>query len=299
MTEQRGTRVLESLGGQIFNGLVSGAFYAMLSLGLAIIFGLLRIVNFAHGTMYMLGAFVAYIGAQSLGLNFWVALVASPIVVAIVGIVLERTLLSRLYKLDVLYNLLLTFGITLFIEDAMRLKFGMQGSPYVIPNQLEGVLNLGFMIYPTYRVFVIVASLVVCIATWLLIEKTSLGATLRAATENPGLVRAFGINVPALITGVFGFGCALAAFAGVLAAPVNNVAPLMGDDIIIPTFAVVVIGGMGSILGSIVTGFLVGVVVALGAFFYPPISGTLIYILMAFVLLVKPTGLFGTLEGSR
>ena len=291
--------MLESLGGQIFNGLVSGAFYAMLSLGLAIIFGLLRIVNFAHGTMYMLGAFVAYIGAQSLGLNFWVALIASPIVVAIVGIVLERSLLSRLYKLDVLYNLLLTFGITLFIEDAMRLKFGMQGSPYVIPNQLEGVVNLGFMIYPTYRVFVIVASLVVCIATWLLIEKTSLGATLRAATENPGLVRAFGINVPALITGVFGFGCALAAFAGVLAAPVNNVAPLMGDDIIIPTFAVVVIGGMGSILGSIVTGFLVGVVVALGAFFYPPISGTLIYILMAFVLLVKPTGLFGTLEGSR
>ncbi len=291
--------MLESLGGQIFNGLVSGAFYAMLSLGLAIIFGLLRIVNFAHGTMYMLGAFVAYIGAQSLGLNFWVALIASPIIVAIVGIILERTLLSRLYKLDVLYNLLLTFGITLFIEDAMRLKFGMQGSPYVIPNQLEGVVNLGFMIYPTYRVFVIVASLVVCIATWLLIEKTSLGATLRAATENPGLVRAFGINVPALITGVFGFGCALAAFAGVLAAPVNNVAPLMGDDIIIPTFAVVVIGGMGSIFGSIVTGFLVGVVVALGAFFYPPISGTLIYILMALVLLVKPTGLFGTLEGSR
>ncbi|TAM89381.1 branched-chain amino acid ABC transporter permease, partial [bacterium] len=258
---RRGTSVLESLGGQIFNGLVSGAFYAMLSLGLAIIFGLLRIVNFAHGTMYMLGAFVAYIGAQSLGLNFWVALIASPIIVAIVGIILERTLLSRLYKLDVLYNLLLTFGITLFIEDAMRLKFGMQGSPYVIPNQLEGVVNLGFMIYPTYRVFVIVASLVVCIATWLLIEKTSLGATLRAATENPGLVRAFGINVPALITGVFGFGCALAAFAGVLAAPVNNVAPLMGDDIIIPTFAVVVIGGMGSIFGSIVTGFLVGVVV--------------------------------------
>ena len=291
--------MLESLGGQIFNGLVSGAFYAMLSLGLAIIFGLLRIVNFAHGTMYMLGAFVAYIGAQSLGLNFWVALIASPIIVAVVGMILERVLLSRLYKLDVLYNLLLTFGITLFIEDAMRLKFGMQGSPYVIPSQLEGALNLGFMIYPTYRLFVIVASLAVCIAVWLLIEKTPLGATLRAATENPALVRAFGINVPAMVTAVFGFGCALAAFAGVLAAPVNNVAPLMGDDIIIPTFAVVVIGGMGSIIGSIVTGFLVGVVVALGAFFYPPISGTLIYILMAFVLLVKPAGLFGSVEGIR
>ncbi|MDE2572457.1 MAG: branched-chain amino acid ABC transporter permease [bacterium] len=291
--------MLENLGGQIFNGLVSGSFYAMLSLGLAIIFGLLRIVNFAHGTMYMLGAFAAYVGAQSLGLNFWVALALSPIVVAVVGMLLERLLLSRLYKLDVLYNLLLTFGITLFIEDAMRLKFGMQGSPYVIPNQLEGIVNLGFMIYPTYRIFVIVVSLVVCIGVWLLIEKTSLGATLRAATENPGLVRAFGINVPALVTGVFGFGCALAAFAGVLAAPVNNVAPLMGDDIIIPTFAVVVIGGMGSIIGSIVTGFLVGVVVALGAVFYPPISSTLVFILMAFVLLVRPAGLFGTSEGLR
>jgi len=291
--------VLENLGGQIFNGLVSGAFYAMLSLGLAIIFGLLRIVNFAHGTMYMLGAFAAYFGAQSFGLNFWAALIVSPIVVAIIGMVIERLLLSRLYKLDVLYNLLLTFGITLFLEDAMRLKFGMQGSPYVIPDQLTGIVNLGFLIYPTYRIFVIAASLIICIGTWLVIEKTSLGATLRAATENPALVRAFGINVPVLITGVFGFGCALAAFAGVLAAPTTNVAPLMGDDIIIPTFAVVVIGGMGSILGSIVTGFLVGVVVAMGAVFYPPISSTLTYILMAVVLLIRPAGLFGSAEGLR
>ncbi|MFN2461287.1 MAG: branched-chain amino acid ABC transporter permease [Candidatus Velthaea sp.] len=285
-------------GTQFFNGLVQGGFYALLALGLSIIFGVLRVVNFAHGVMYMLGAFVAYYGAQLFGLPYLAALFVAPLVVAAFGMVVERLLLRRLYRLDPLYNLLLTFALVLVIEDVMRLFAGSLGSPYTVPPFLAGATDLGFTIYPTYRLFVVAVCVVVCIATWFVIERTPLGAQLRAATENPGLTRALGIDVDRLITLTFGAGVGIAGFAGVLNAPNTNVAPNMGDAIIITTFAIVVIGGMGSILGSIVTGFIIGVVTAIGAVYYPPVSSTLPFILMAVVLLFRPAGLFGKPEGA-
>lgn len=281
---------------QLFNGLVNGAFYALLSLGLSVIFGMMRIVNFVHGATYMLGAFGAYLAAQYLGLPFWAALLLSPLAVAGVGMILERLLIRRLTALDPLYNLLLTFGLALVIEDAMKLRFGVQGTPYSIPAALQGSISLGVTFYPKYRLFIILMSVAMCLATWLLIEKTPLGAKIRAATENPSLVRAFGINTSRLSMLTYGFGVGLAALAGVLAAPITNVTPIMGSELIITTFAVVVIGGMGSILGSILTGFLVGVVAALGAVFYPPIANDMVFILMAIVLLTRPAGLFGAVE---
>ncbi len=291
---------LSYLALQIFNGLVSGAYYALLSLGLAIIFGMMRIVNFAHGAMYMLGAFGAYLAAKYLGLPFWWALALVPLAVGLLGVIFERTLIRRLMPLDPLYNLLLTFGLALVIEDFMKLFFGTQGTPYAIPASLSGVVDLSITVYPVYRLVVIALSSVVCFAVWFAIEKTPLGAKIRAATENPTLTQAFGINVSSLTALMFGFGVALAGLAGVLAAPTTNVTPTMGSDIIITTFAVVVIGGMGSIKGSIITGFLVGIVAALGAVLYPPIANTLIFLLMAAVLLVRPTGLFGAPEtGAR
>jgi len=283
---------------QFFNGLVQGGFYALLALGLSIIFGLLRVVNFAHGVMYMLGAFVAYYGAQYFGLPYIAALIVAPVVVGLFGIVLERVLLRRLYKLDPLYNLLLTFALVLIIEDAMRSVAGSLGSPYSIPAFLGGVTNLGFSLYPTYRIFVIIVCLIVCAVTYIVIERTPIGAQLRAATENPVLTRALGINVDLLITLAFGVGVGIAAFAGVLNAPNTNVVPDMGDSIIITTFAIVVIGGMGSIIGSIVSGFVIGIVTAFGAVVFPPISTTLPFILMAIVLLFRPAGLFGRAEGG-
>lgn len=289
---------LNYLALQIFNGLVSGAFYALLSLGLAIIFGMMRIVNFAHGAMYMLGAFGAYLAAKYLGLPFWWALALVPLAVGLLGVIFERTLIRRLMPLDPLYNLLLTFGLALVIEDFMKLFFGTQGTPYAIPASLSGVVDLGITVYPVYRLVVIALSSAVCFAVWFAIEKTPLGAKIRAATENPALTQAFGIDVSRLTALMFGFGVALAGLAGVLAAPTTNVTPTMGSDIIITTFAVVVIGGMGSIKGSILTGFLVGVVAALGAVLYPPIANTLIFLIMAAVLLVRPTGLFGAPETS-
>ncbi|HXM19637.1 MAG TPA: branched-chain amino acid ABC transporter permease [Candidatus Tumulicola sp.] len=287
---------LSLLALQLFNGLVSGAFYALLSLGLAIIFGMMRIVNFAHGAMYMLGAFGAYMAAQYLHLPFWGALIIAPLAVGLLGMAFERTLIRRLTSLDPLYNLLLTFGLTLVIEEGMKQFFGMQGTPYSVPSQLQGAVNLGVTFYPTYRLFIIVFSALVCLAVWLAIERTPLGAKIRAATENPPLVQAFGINTSRLATLTFGFGVALAALAGVLAAPTTSVTPAMGSDIIITTFAVVVIGGMGSIGGSIITGFIVGLVAAIGAMVYPPVANTGVFILMALVLLVRPAGLFGVLE---
>lgn len=281
---------------QIFNGLVNGGFYALLALGLSIIFGMLRIVNFAHGAMYMLGAFVAYYGAQYVHLPFFAALVVAPLVVGAFGLAVEVLLLRRLYDLDPLYNLLFTFALVLMIEDGMRLAAGALGSPYETPAILQGATNLGFTLYPTYRLFVIVLCLLVCAAVYVAVERSALGARIRAATEKPELTQAFGINTRRLISGVFAFGVALAAFAGVLNAPNTNVTPTMGDSIIIETFAIVVIGGLGSILGSIVAGFAVGVLAVLGAVFFPQISNTLIFILMVIVLLVKPTGLFGTVE---
>lgn len=287
---------LSLLALQLFNGLVSGAFYALLSLGLAIIFGMMRIVNFAHGAMYMLGAFGAYMAAEYLHLPFWGALIIAPLAVGLLGMAFERTLIRRLTSLDPLYNLLLTFGLTLVIEEGMKQFFGMQGTPYSAPAQLQGAVNLGVTFYPTYRLFIIVFSALVCLAVWLAIERTPLGAKIRAATENPPLVQAFGINTSRLATLTFGFGVALAALAGVLAAPTTSVTPAMGSDIIITTFAVVVIGGMGSIGGSIITGFIVGLVAAIGAMVYPPVANTGVFILMALVLLVRPAGLFGVLE---
>lgn len=287
------------LAQQVFNGLVQGGFYALLALGLSIIFGMLRIVNFAHGVMYMLGAFVAYYGAQLFHLSFFEALVIAPVVVGAFGYLLEVLLLRRLYGLDPLYTLLFTFALVLMVEDGMRLAAGALGSPYETPAALSGVTNLGFFEYPTYRLFVIVVCVVVCAAVYFVVERTMLGARIRAATENPSLTAAFGINTRRLVSGVFAFGVALAALAGVLAAPNTNVTPTMGDGIIIQTFAIVVIGGLGSILGSIVTGFIIGVIAALGAVFFPPISNTLIFILMVVVLLVRPAGLFGTPESAR
>ncbi|HEY1941724.1 MAG TPA: branched-chain amino acid ABC transporter permease [Roseiarcus sp.] len=281
------------LYGQLLIGLINGSFYALLSLGLAVIFGMLNIVNFAHGAFYMLGAFAAYFLLHGLGLNYWCALIVAPLIVGAFGALLERTLLYRLRGLDPLYGLLLTFGMALVIQGVFQNYFGASGMPYAIPPQLAGAHNLGFMFLPNYRAWVIVFSAIVCLATWFTIEKTKLGAYLRAATENPPLVRAFGVNVPRMITLTYGFGVALAALAGVLAAPINQVRPGMGADIIAVVFAVVVIGGMGSILGSIVTGFVLGVVEGLTKVFYPEASNTVVFVIMAIVLLIKPAGLFG------
>ena len=284
---------MAALMGQLLLGLVNGSFYAMLSLGLAVIFGLLNVINFAHGALYMMGAFLAWMGLNYFGVNYWVMLVAAPIMVAIFGIVIEKTMLRWLYKLDHLYGLLLTFGITLMIEGVFRSFYGVSGQPYSVPSQLTGATDLGFMMLPNYRAWVVLASLVVCLATWFVIEKTRLGAYLRAGTENPKMVEAFGINVPLMVTLTYGFGVALAGFAGVLAAPVLQVSPLMGSNLIVVVFAVVVIGGMGSILGSIVTGLGLGVLEGLTKVFYPELSATVVFIIMAIVLLIRPAGLFG------
>jgi len=285
-----------ALYGQILIGLINGSFYAMLSLGLAVIFGLLRVINFAHGAQYMLGAFAAYLLLNYLGVNYWLALVLAPLIVGVIAVIIERTMLSRLYSVDHLYGLLLTFGLALIMEGAFRHWFGAAGQPYAAPSQLTGAVNLGFMFMPIYRGWVVVASLVVCIGTWLLIEKTRLGAYLRAATENATLVQAFGVNVPLLLTLTYGLGAALAAFAGVLAAPIYQVSPLMGSNLIIIVFAVVVVGGMGSILGAIVTGYVLGVLEGLTKVFYPEASSIVIFVIMAIVLLVRPAGLFGREE---
>jgi branched-chain amino acid transport system permease protein len=284
---------MQALYGQLLIGLINGAFYALLSLGLAVIFGMLNIINFAHGALYMMGAFCAYFLLNGLGLNYWFALIIAPIAIGIVGMIIERTMLQWLAGLDHLYGLLLTFGLALIIQGVFQNQFGSSGLPYAIPPQLTGGQNLGFMFLPNYRAWVIVFSLVVCFATWFLIERTRLGAYLRAATENPTLVRAFGINVPRMITLTYGFGVGLAALAGVLAAPINQVRPLMGADFIIVVFAVVVIGGMGSIMGSIVTGFALGLVEGLTKFFYPEASNTVVFVIMAIVLAIRPAGLFG------
>ena len=284
---------IQAMLGQLLLGLVNGSFYATLSLGLAVIFGLLNIINFAHGALYMMGAFAALIGLNSFGLPYWAMLVLAPIVVGAFGIVLERTMLQWLYKLDHLYGLLLTFGFTLMLEGLFRSFFGVSGQPYPVPDALQGATNLGFMILPNYRAWVVVASVVVCLLTWFVIEKTRLGAYLRAGTENPRLVQAFGINVPLMVTLTYGFGVGLAAFAGVLAAPVIQVTPLMGSNLIIVVFAVVVIGGMGSILGSIVTGLGLGLIEGLTKVYYPEASSTVVFVIMAIVWLVRPAGLFG------
>jgi branched-chain amino acid transport system permease protein len=284
----------QALFGQLLIGLINGSFYALLSLGLAVIFGQLNIINFAHGAQYMMGAFCAYILLNELGIGYWWSLLLAPVIVGATGVVIERLMLSRLYKLDHLYGLLLTFGLALVIQGLFRHEFGSAGLPYAIPEQLAGGRDLGFMFLPNYRAWVIVASLVVCLGTWYVIEKTKLGAYLRAATENPALVQAFGINVPRMITLTYGFGVALAAFAGVMAAPIYQVSPQMGADLIIVVFAVVVIGGMGSIMGSIVTGFGLGLVEGLTKVFYPEASNIVIFVIMAIVLLIRPAGLFGT-----
>ncbi|HEX9327179.1 MAG TPA: branched-chain amino acid ABC transporter permease [Reyranella sp.] len=283
----------QALFGQLLIGLINGAFYALLSLGLSVIFGLLNIINFAHGAQYMMGAFAAYFLLQLGGLGYWWSLLVVPIVVGLTGIVLERTMLKRLYHLDHLYGLLLTFGMALIIQGVFRNEYGSSGLPYGIPAQLTGGHNLGFMFLPNYRAWVVVFSLAICLATWYVIERTKLGSYLRAATENPTLVQAFGINVPRMITLTYGFGVGLAALAGVLAAPIYQVNPLMGADLIIVVFAVVVIGGLGSIMGSIVTGFTLGVVEGFTKVFYPEASNTVIFVIMALVLLVRPAGLFG------
>ena len=279
--------------GQLLIGLINGSFYAMLSLGLAVIFGLLRIINFAHGAQYMLGAFVAYLLLFYTGLGYWPALILVPLVVGLLAIAIERLMLSRLYGLDPLYGLLLTFGLALIIEGTFRHYFGAAGQAYAPPPELTGAKNLGFMVLPIYRGWVVVASLVVCLGTWLLIEKTRLGAYLRAATENATLVQAFGVNVPLLLTLTYGLGAGLAGLAGVLAAPIYQVSPLMGSNLIIIVFAVVVVGGMGSILGAIVTGYMLGVLEGLTKVFYPEASNIVVFVIMAVVLLVRPAGLFG------
>lgn len=282
----------QALFGQLLLGLINGAFYALLSLGLAVIFGMLNVINFAHGAQYMMGAFTAYMLLQYLGVGYWGALILAPVIVGAIGIVLERLFLSRLYHLDHLYGLLLTFGLALIIEGLFRQQYGSSGLPYT--NPIPGGTNLGFMFLPWYRGWIIVLSLTVCLATWFVIEKTKLGSYLRAATENPTLVRAFGINVPRMMTLTYGFGVGLAALAGVLAAPIYSVNPVMGANLIIVVFAVVVIGGMGSILGSILTGFGVGIIEGLTKVFYPEASNTVIFIIMAIVLMLRPAGLFGT-----
>ena len=284
---------IQALMGQLLIGLINGSFYAILSLGLAIIFGLLNIINFAHGALYMAGAFLAWIGLTYLGINYWVGLVVVPLVVGIFGMIIERTMLKHLYRLDHLYGLLLTFGLALIIEGLFRYRFGISGESYPVPALLSGGFNLGFMFLPKYRAWVIVASLVVCFGSWYVIERTKLGSYLRAGTENPQLLQAFGINVPLMITLTYGFGVALAAFAGVLAAPVFQVNPVMGSNLIIVVFAVVVIGGMGSIMGSIITGLGLGLVEGLTRVFYPEASAVVIFVIMGIVLLLRPAGLFG------
>ncbi|MDH1269655.1 UNVERIFIED_ORG: branched-chain amino acid transport system permease protein [Rhizobium sp. SORGH_AS260] len=284
---------IQALLGQLLVGLINGSFYALLSLGLAVIFGLLRVINFAHGAQYMLGAFVAFLGLQYFGINFWVALIVTPLVVALFGAIIERFLLSRLYDLDPLYGLLFTFGLALVVEGTFRWLYGAAGQPYSVPRELAGGTNLGFMFLPNYRAFVVLISLIVCIATWALIEKTRLGSYLRAATENPTLVQAFGINVPVLLTLTYALGAGLAGFTGVLAAPIYQVSPLMGTNLIIVVFAVVVVGGMGSIMGAIVTGYMLGIAEGLTKVFYPEASNIVIFVIMAFVLLIRPAGLFG------
>jgi branched-chain amino acid transport system permease protein len=283
----------QALFGQLLIGLINGSFYALLSLGLAVIFGLLNIINFTHGAQYMMGAFVAYLMLNKLGLGYWWALLLAPLVVGATGVAIERLMLSRLYKLDHLYGLLLTFGLALIIQGLFRNEYGSSGQPYQMPSELTGAQNMGFMFLPYYRGWIIVTSLVVCLATWYVIERTKLGSYLRAATENPRLVQAFGINVPLMITLTYGFGVALAAFAGVMAAPIYQVSPQMGADLIIVVFAVVVIGGMGSIMGAILTGFGLGLIEGLTKVFYPEASNIVIFVIMVIVLLIKPAGLFG------
>ena len=283
----------QALFGQLLIGLINGSFYALLSLGLAVIFGLLNIINFTHGAQYMMGAFVAYLMLNKLGLGYWWACCSRRSTVGVTGVLIERLMLSRLYKLDHLYGLLLTFGLALIIQGLFRNEYGSSGQPYQMPAELTGAQNLGFMFLPNYRGWIIGASLVVCLATWYVIERTKLGSYLRAATENPQLVQAFGVNVPLMITLTYGFGVALAAFAGVMAAPIYQVSPQMGADLIIVVFAVVVIGGMGSIMGAIVTGFGLGLIEGLTKVFYPEASNIVIFVIMVIVLLIKPAGLFG------
>ncbi len=284
---------LPAMLSQLLLGLVNGSFYAMLSLGLAVIFGLLNVINFSHGALYMMGAFLAWMGMAYFGLNYWVMLVLAPLIVGAFGILVEKTMLRWLYKLDHLYGLLLTFGITLLLEGVFRSFYGVSGQRFEVPEALAGATDLGFMMLPNYRAWVVLASLTVCLSTWFVIEKTKLGAYLRAGTENPKLVEAFGINVPLMVTLTYGFGVALAGFAGVLAAPVIQVQPLMGQSLIIVVFAVVVIGGMGSIIGSIVTGLGLGVIEGLTKVFYPEFSSTVVFLVMVIVLLIRPAGLFG------
>jgi branched-chain amino acid transport system permease protein len=283
----------QALFGQLLIGLINGAFYAMMSLGLAVIFGLLNIINFTHGAQYMMGAFCSYFLLQYAGVGYWWSLLLAPLAVGAFGVLVERTMLVRLYQLDHLYGLLLTFGLALVVQGLFTNYYGSSGLPYRIPEELSGGINLGFMFLPKYRAWVIVSSLVVCLATWYVIERTKLGSYLRAATENRALVQAFGINVPRMITLTYGFGVGLAAFAGVMAAPIYQVNPLMGANLIIVVFAVVVIGGMGSILGAIITGFSLGVIEGLTKVFYPEASNTVIFVIMVIVLLIKPAGLFG------
>ena len=278
---------------QLLLGLVNGSFYAMLSLGLAVIFGLLNVINFSHGALYMMGAFLAWMGLEYFQVNYWAMLLLAPLLVGLFGIIIERTMLRWLYKLDHLYGLLFTFGVTLVLEGLFRSFFGVAGQAYPVPEALQGATDLGFMVLPNYRAWVVVASLVVCLLTWFVIEKTKLGSYLRAGTENPKLVEAFGINVPVMVTLTYGFGVALAGFAGVLAAPIINVTPLMGSHMIIVVFAVVVIGGMGSIMGSILTGLALGVIEGLTRVFYPVGSEVVVFVVMVIVLLLRPAGLFG------
>jgi branched-chain amino acid transport system permease protein len=284
---------IQAFMGQLLLGLVNGSFYAMLSLGLAVIFGLLGIVNFAHGALYMMGAYVAWLGAEYAGIGFWWSLLLAPLVVGAIGVVIERTLLKHLYKIDPIYGLLLTFGLALIAEGVFRDQFGVSGQQYPVPDLLQGATNLGFMILPNYRGFVIFASLLVCLATWFIIERTRLGSYLRAGTENPSLVQAFGVNVPMMVMLTYGAGAGLAALAGVLAAPIIQITPLMGSNLIIVVFAVVVIGGMGSILGSILTGLVLGLVEGLTKVFYPEASSIVVFVIMAIVLMIRPAGLFG------
>ncbi len=283
----------QALFGQLLLGLINGSFYALLSLGLAVIFGMLNIINFTHGAQYMMGAFVAYLLLQYLGINYWLALIIAPILIGATGIVIERLFLKRLQQLDHLYGLILTFGLALIIEGVFRNYYGSSGKPYSVPESLQGGRNLGFMFLPNYRAWVIMFSLTVCLATWFAIERTRLGSYLRAATENPTLVRAFGINVPRMVTLTYGFGVGLAALAGVMAAPIYNVSPQMGSDLIIVVFAVVVIGGMGSIMGAIVTGFVLGIVEGLTKVVFPEASNTVIFVIMVIVLFIRPAGMFG------
>ncbi len=284
---------IQAFMGQLMLGLVNGSFYAMLSLGLAVIFGLLGIVNFAHGALYMIGAYVAFVALDTFGINYWFALLLAPLVVGALGVAIERTLLKHLYKIDPIYGLLLTFGLALIAEGVFRDQFGVSGQQYPVPELLQGATNLGFMVLPNYRAWVIVASLVICLGTWFTIERTRLGAYLRAGTENPALVQAFGINVPVMVMLTYGAGAGLAALAGVLAAPIIQITPLMGSNLIIIVFAVVVIGGMGSILGSILTGLALGLIEGLTKVFYPEASSIVVFVIMAIVLMIRPAGLFG------